>query len=124
MARVLVVGGGDRARELEQSGHVVDGDDGIDAGRLVTLTPRLEGVSVVCWLFGEDDREAVHGATLAALLDYLVDTPVRGVVYERSRAHPRGEEIVARAEAAFRIRCAVISPGDDLAGAVASVLSR
>lgn len=123
MARVLVVGDGERQRELAGSGHVVDDDDGVDPARLVTLTPRLDGVSVVCWLFGEDNRAALHGDTLAALLEYLVDTPVRGVVYERSAAHPGGEEIVARAEETFRLRCAVLSPGEDLAGAVARVLA-
>lgn len=123
MARVLVVGGAERARELASSGHVVEDDEGIDPGRLVTLTPRLEGVSVVCWLFGESGTEALHGDTLAALAEYVVDTPVRGLVYERSVAHPRGEEIVERARETFRIRCAVISPGDDLAAAVESVLA-
>jgi hypothetical protein len=119
----LVVGGAGRARELSESGHVVDGDEDVDPTRLVTLTPRLEGVSVVCWLFGEDDRGALHGDTLAALLEFVVDTPVRGVVYERSADNPGGEEIVARAAETFRIRCAVISPGDGLAGAVDRVLS-
>ena len=123
MARVLVVGGARRAHELASSGHVVDGDEGIDPTRLVTLTPRLEGVSVVCWLFGESGSEALHGDTLAALVEYLVDTPVRGLVYERSDAHPGGEEILARARETFRIKSAVISPGDDLAAAVAGVLA-
>ena len=123
MARVLVVGGGDRARELDGSGHVVDGDEGIDPARLVTLTPRLEGVSVVCWLFGDADSEPLHGHTLAALLEYLVDTPVRGLVYERSDAHPGGEEIVARARETFRMPCVVVAPGEGLAAAVEAVLS-
>lgn len=123
MARVLVVGGAGRARELEGSGHVVEEGDGIDPARLVTLTPRLEGVSVVCWLFGGDDREALHGDTLAALIEYLVDTPVRGLVYERSPTHPGGEEIVARARATFRMRCAALSPGESLPAAVESVLA-
>ena len=123
MARVLVVGGAGRAGELASSGHVVEDGEGIDPGRLVTLTPRLEGVSVVCWLFGDSGAEALHGDTLAALLEYLVDTPVRGLVYERSAEHPGGEEIVSRAVERFRIRSAVVSPGDDLAAAVDSVLA-
>ena len=123
MARVLVVGGADRARELASSGHVVEGDEGIDPARLVTLTPRLEGVSVLCWLFGESGPAALHGETLEALVEYLVDTPVRGLVYERSGAHPGGEQILERARETFRVRAAVISPGDDLADAVADVLA-
>jgi hypothetical protein len=123
MARILVVGGAARAEELAASGHVVEDGDGVDPARLVTLTPRLEAVSVVCWLFGDDGRAALHGHTLAALVEHLVDTPVRGLVYERSVAHPEGEEIVARGRETFRIRCVTVSPGDDLAAAVASVLA-
>ena len=123
MARVLVVGGAGRAAELASSGHVVEEADGVDPERLATLTPRLEGVSVVCWLFGESGSEVLHGNRLASLVEYLVDTPVRGLVYERSANHPEGERIVGRAEEVFRIPCAVVSPGDDLAEAVARVLA-
>jgi hypothetical protein len=82
VARILVVGAPGRARELESSGHVVEDAAGVDPDRLATLTPRLEGVTVVCWLFGEDGRAALHGDRLGTLLEYLVDTPVRGFVYE------------------------------------------
>ena len=124
MARVLVVGGAGRARELAASGHVAEEADGVDPDRLATLTPRLDGVSVVCWLFGESGEAALHGDRLEALVEYLVDTPVRGFVYERSSRHPGGEKIVARARETFRIPCAVVSPGDNLAAAVARVLER
>ena len=123
MARILIVGGPGRGRELAGSGHVVEEAEGVDPDRLVTLTPRLEGVSVVCWLFGESDAEALHGERLAALLEYLVDTPVRGFVYERSRAYPGGEEILARAARTFRLPVTTVAPGDDLAEAVARVLA-
>ena len=122
MARILVVGEPGRAGELESSGHVVEEAVGVDPDRLATLTPRLEGVTVVCWLFGESGSEALHGDRLASLVEYLVDTPVRGLVYERSPEHPGGEEIVARARGTFRIPCVVVSPGDDLAAAVSEVL--
>ncbi len=123
MARVLIVGGAGRAGELAASGHVGEEAVGVDPERLATLTPRLEGVSVLCWLFGDFDVPALHGARLSALLEYLVDTPVRGVVYERAAAHPGGEAIVAQAERTFRMPCATISPGDDLAQAIEKVLS-
>jgi hypothetical protein len=123
VARILVVGAADRAGELASSGHVVEEADGVDPDRLATLTPRLEGVTVVCWLFGESGPEALHGDRLSSLVEYLVDTPVRGLVYERSHEHPGGEQIVARARETFRIPCAVVSPGDDLAAAVERVLS-
>ena len=96
--------------------------DAGDPERLATLTPRLDGVSVVCWLFGEAGSAALHGERLAALVEYLVDTPVRGFVYERSAEHPGGEEVVARGQATFRLPCVVVAPGDDLAAAVTSVL--
>ena len=123
MARLLVVGGAGRAAELASSGHIVEEADGVDPERLATLTPRLEGVSVVCWLFGESESEVLHGNRLASLVEYLVDTPVRGLVYERSADHPGGEEIVTRARERFRIPCVVVSPGDGLAGAVEEVLA-
>ncbi len=123
MARVLVLGAPGAAAALEGSGHVVDEASDVDPPRLVTLTPRLEGVSVLCWLFGDSDDALVHGDRLAALLEHLVDTPVRGIVYERSAEHPVGETIVIEAQKRFRMPCAVVSPGDDLAAAVASVLS-
>ena len=123
MARVLMVGGAGRARELASSGHVVEEADGVEPERLVTVTPRLEGVSVVCWLFGDSGSAALHGDRLASLIEYLVDPPVRGFVYERSAAHPGGEELVERASATFRLPAVVISPADDLAGAVERVLA-
>jgi hypothetical protein len=123
MARILVVGDAGRARQLESSGHVLQDAEGVDPDRLATLTPRLESVSVVCWLFGESGSEALHGDRLESLVEYLVDTPVRGLVYERSPYHARGEEIVARARETFRMPCAVIAPGDDLAAAVSEVLA-
>ena len=108
MARILIVGCGCRGRALAvalvAAGHSVRGtsrrqqgrSDILEAGvegavadpdRLGTLLPVLEGVSVVCWLMGSATGEAaavaeLHGARLSTMLHTLVDTPVRGVVYE------------------------------------------
>ena len=108
MARVLIVGCGCRGRELAaalvRSGHAVRGTtrdrgalEAIDAtgaqgvvgdpDRLATLVPELDGVACVCWLMGTAAGEpeavaALHGPRLRALLEHLVDTPVRGFVYE------------------------------------------
>ncbi len=123
MARVLIVGGGSgRAGELADSGHVVTEATG-DPDRLATLTPQLEDVSVLCWLFGESSAPEMHGERLAALLEYLVDTPVRGFVYERAAQFPDGEDLVRRAEATFRLRTEVLDPGGDVGDAVARVLA-
>jgi hypothetical protein len=122
VARILVVGAPGRARELASSGHVVEEATDADPDRLATITPLLDGVSVVCWLFGESGAEALHGDRLESLVEYPVDTPVRGFVYERSADHPRGEAVVGRAGETFRIPCVVVSPGDDLGEAVRQVL--
>ena len=106
MARVLIVGCGCRgrtlARELAGAGHAVRGTTrrpsrvpdieaaGVEAAvadpdRLGTIVAQLAGVSVVCWLMGTVDADSaadLHGPRLRTLLERLVDTPVRGVVYE------------------------------------------
>jgi uncharacterized protein YbjT (DUF2867 family) len=63
-----------------------------DPDRLATLMPAIEGVAVVCWLLGTVDEPALHGPRLASLLEHLVDTPVRGVVYETGGV-PRPEAL-------------------------------
>jgi hypothetical protein len=54
-----------------------------DPDRLATLVPALAGVTVVCWLMGSaGGAPELHGARLRSLMEHLVDTPVRGLVYE------------------------------------------
>lgn len=108
MARALIVGCGCRGRALASAliadGHATRGTTRdparlgaiaasgaeaviADPDRLGTLTPRLEGVGVLCWLMGSAAGEpeavaALHGSRLRSMLDAIVDSPVRGVVYE------------------------------------------
>jgi nucleoside-diphosphate-sugar epimerase len=104
LARVLIVGCGCRGRALgvalAGAGHAVRGTSrsperlgelettGIepvvaDPERLGTLMPALAGVTIVCWLMASaEDSPDVHGARLRSLMEHLVDTPVRGLVYE------------------------------------------
>ena len=108
MARALIVGCGCRGRALaaalQAEGHGVRGttrDEAsleviaavgaeaviADPNRLSTLTPHLEGMSLLYWLMGTARGEpeslaALHGQRLESLLETLVDTPVRGMVYE------------------------------------------
>jgi nucleoside-diphosphate-sugar epimerase len=106
LARVLIVGCGCRGRALgvalAGAGHAVRGTSrsperlgelettGIepvvaDPERLGTLMPALAGVTIVCWLMASaEDSPDVHGARLRSLMEHLVDTPVRGLVYEAS----------------------------------------
>jgi len=114
MARALIVGCGCRgqalARTLRADGLEVRGttrssnrlEDIEDAGadgvvadpyRLATLTPLLESVSVVVWPFGSatgtpEEVEAIHGPRLETLLTKLVDSGVRGLVYEANGSVP------------------------------------
>jgi hypothetical protein len=108
MARVLIVGGEDRAAALAQAlldeGYAVrlvldplsaargapPGSAevaGGDPDRPGTLKPALEHVAVACWLFGsapggEDRVGALHGARLERFLHQTIDSSVRGLLYE------------------------------------------
>ena len=54
-----------------------------DPDRLATLVPALAGVTVVCWLMGGAvGSPEVNGPRLATFAEHLVDTPVRGLIYE------------------------------------------
>jgi uncharacterized protein YbjT (DUF2867 family) len=112
VARVLIVGCGCRGRELawelRAAGHAVRGTTRArehtaeieaagaepvlaDPNRLGTVMTQLHGVTLVCWLMGSAEggtAEALHGPRLRTLLERLVDTPVRGVVYEAAGSIP------------------------------------
>ena len=114
MARVLIVGCGCRgqalARDLIEIGHPVRGTTrdparaaelgaaGIEAVvadpyRLATLMPHVANTSVMCWLMASaagDDVEALHRTRLQTVLERLVDSPVRGMVYEAAGSLPTG----------------------------------
>jgi predicted dinucleotide-binding enzyme len=118
MARVLIVGCGCRgqalARALSEADHAVRvrgtsraggaaieeaGAEAViaDPDRLATLMPAIEGVSVVCWLMGTAEDEALHAERLESMLEHIVDTPVRGLVYETGGiARPDGEAAARR----------------------------
>ena len=140
MARVLVVGCGCRGRELgselASAGHFVRGTSRTSEGaalvegagiegviadplRLGTVLPALAGVTVVVWLFGRVDSPELHGSRLSALLEKLVDSGVRGFVYEDGP----GAHLVRDAGERWRMPVAV-APSDGLPAAVESVLSK
>lgn len=124
MARILIVGCGCRGRALGSAlldaGHQVRGTSrspegrvaiartGIEAveadpDRLGTLLPGLADVSAVCWLMGTAGGAAVdalHGPRWQSMLERLVDTPVRGAVYEG--AGTVAPELLASGAAAAR----------------------
>lgn len=73
-----------RVRDLEAAGAeavLADPD------RMATVAPALEHVAVVCVLLGsarggEQQLAALHGTRLDMLLTRILDSAVRGVVYE------------------------------------------
>lgn len=95
-----------------------------DPDRVGTLTAALDAVTVVCWLMGSahgapDRVAALHGPRWEAFLSKIVDTTVRGVVYEAAgsagpASFEHGREIAAIAGRTWEIPLAVV--GADPAG--------
>jgi uncharacterized protein YbjT (DUF2867 family) len=139
MARALIVGCGCRGRRLGErlieEGWAVRGT-GRAEGSLVsieaagiepaladperpgTLLDLVGDVAVVLWLFGcagggREPLEAIHGPRLERFLEKLVDTPVRGFVYESAGTAPpellrEGEATVRAASERWRIPAATL----------------
>lgn len=145
MARALLVGCGCRARELGRElladGWQVRGtarersafDEITSAGiepaladpdRVGSVLDHVGDVTVVAWLLGSargdvEQVAALHGPRLERVLEELVDTPVRGFVYEAAGAAParlldRGAELVREAGGRWRIPVALLDadPGE------------
>lgn len=134
MARALIVGCGCFGRELGGEllgrGWEVRGTSRSQAGldsieeaglepaladpdRPGTILDLIGDVTAVVWLLGSavDEPEviaAIHGPRLESLLERLVDTPVRGFVYEavggvQDARLAEGRGVVERAGATWRI---------------------
>lgn len=135
MARALLVGCGCRGRELggrllaagwqvrgttrSESGLAAIERAGIEAAiadpdRVGTVLEHIDGVGALGWLLGSASSErervaALHGPRLERLCEELVDTPVRGIVYEAAGSAPaealrEGERVLAVAVDRWRIR--------------------
>jgi uncharacterized protein YbjT (DUF2867 family) len=103
-----------------------------DPDRIGSLLYAFDGVTVVCWLLGSatgpgDRVEALNGTRLKMLFAKLVDTTVRGVLYEaagavEASALARGREVAARASETWEIPVALLEadPGDAVAWAQAA----
>jgi uncharacterized protein YbjT (DUF2867 family) len=138
MARALIVGCGCSGRalgsELRDEGWEVRGtsrtEEGLAAIEAAGIEPAradpeqpgtildlVGDVTVVLWLLGSAkgssaDLEAIHGPRLEGLLERLVDTPVRGFVYEGvgtvdAEFLAGGAELVRKAGETWRIPVAV-----------------
>jgi hypothetical protein len=103
LARALIVGCGCRGRALgnalQEAGWLARGTSRTEAGakaiqeagiepaiadpdRIITVLDAIEGVSLIYWLFGTVPDPELHGPRLERLLEEIVDTPVRALVYE------------------------------------------
>ena len=90
-----------------------------DLDRVGTVLEHVADVAVVYLLLGSatgapDDVAAIHGPRLERLMEKLVDTPVRGVVYEavgsvRPELLEAGAEIVRTASGTWHIPVAVVA---------------
>jgi len=140
LARALIVGCGCRGRLLGEGllgeGWAVRGtsrrEEGLtpieaagiepalaDPGRPGTVLDLVGDVTVVCWLLGSATGErdavaAIHGSRLERILERLVDTPVRGFLYEGAGSVDaacleRGGVAVDAAAATWRIPVATLS---------------
>jgi uncharacterized protein YbjT (DUF2867 family) len=144
VARILIVGCGGRgqalARALVADGHVVRGTSRDprrfadieaagaepylgDPDRIMTLMDALAATTIVCWLMGSatgDDEKvrALHGGRLRMLCEKVVDTPVRGLLYEAAGSVPfawreEGELIARGARATWNIPLEVLTTEPD-----------
>jgi nucleoside-diphosphate-sugar epimerase len=147
VARALIVGCGCRGRELgrelRDGGWEVRGTSrdeaaldvieeaglepaAADPDRPGTILELCGDVAVVVWLLGSaagapELVAAIHGPRLERLLEKLVDTPVRGFVYESGGSVAPvllrdGREIVGRAATRWRIPVGFIEEGRDQSG--------
>jgi uncharacterized protein YbjT (DUF2867 family) len=157
VARALIVGCGCRGRELGEKllaeGWAVRGtsrrEEGLEAieaagieavladpDRPGTILELVNDVAVLILLLGsatgsEEELRAIHGPRLERLMEHLVETPVRGVVYEGTEG---GAEIVRAAERIWHIPAITLSPkpsqsphsgdADGLAGEMRTLLGR
>ena len=155
MARALIVGCGCRGRELgaqlladgwavRGTSRRAEGLEAIEAAgiepasadpdRPGTILELVADVAVLVLLLGnaegsEEELEAIHGPRLERLMEHLVETPVRGVLYEGTE---RGEQIVRNAAQTWRIpvrilpkpsQPAYMAGSDGLAGEVRAALA-
>jgi uncharacterized protein YbjT (DUF2867 family) len=124
MARILIVGCGGRgqalARSLREAGHALRGatrteerfeairDAGAepylgDPDRIASLMDGLIATTIVVYLMGSaegDNAHDLHAGRLRMLCEKVVDTPVRGLVYEA--AGTVGDEVLRQGEAIVR----------------------
>jgi nucleoside-diphosphate-sugar epimerase len=148
MARALIVGcgcrGGELGRELRERGWQVRGTSrdpaklaeieasGIEAvvadpDLVASVLEQIEGVTLIVWLLGRasgsaESLAALHGPRLERVLEEIVDTPVRGFVYEAAGTVAeaelrRGARAVEEASRRWRIPVELVGADPGTPGA-------
>lgn len=146
MARALIVGCGCRGRlvgrQLIAEGWAVRGtsrrEEGLaeiekagiepalaDPDRPGTILELVDDVAVLVLLLGSasgsgEELAALHGPRLERLMEHLVETPVRGVVYEGTAG---GSQVVRAAGRTWRIPVDVITAERSAAAAAKEILA-
>lgn len=96
-----------------------------DPDRVGTVLELVADVAVLVLLFGnlegsEEEREALHGPRLERLLEHLVETPVRAILYEGTAG---GEEVLRAAARTWRIPVEILGPDADPEAVAEAVLA-
>jgi uncharacterized protein YbjT (DUF2867 family) len=146
VARALIVGCGCRGRlvgsQLIGEGWAVRGtsrrEEGLaaieaagieaalaDPDRPGTILELVNDVAVLVLLLGsargsEEELAAIHGPRLERLMEHLVETPVRGVVYEGTAG---GNKIVRAASQTWRIPVEILTEHGSAASVVKEILA-
>jgi len=146
LARALIVGCGCRGRELGRdllaTGWAVRGTSRREAGLAAIEAAGIEAaladpdqpgtvlelvgdVAVLVLLLGgakgsEEQLAAIHGPRLERLMERLVETPVRGIVYEGTA---NGEEVVLAAARTWHIPVEIVGGETDVAATATAMLA-
>ncbi len=73
--------------------------------------PALDHVAIVCVLLGSARGPDLHASRLSMLLTRMIDTTIRGVVYEApADEHVSGAELLRRSCERSRIPYALLEP--------------
>jgi hypothetical protein len=117
MARVLIIDSGSRIAAAEaalsEAGYAVRSVTPDLAGDIVDA---LENVTVVAYLLGDATDPATHDEMLETVLLKVVDTGVRGFVYEPASDEPNAH--VEHAIATWHLSVAELDSGEDFGTAL------
>jgi hypothetical protein len=123
MARVLIVDDGARLAEAEtalvDAGYAVRSVCPHLAGDVVA---QLENVTVVAWLMAAAEDPAANDEMLETVLLKVVDTGVRGFVFESPGGQPNRH--IVHAMRTWHLPVAELADGDEFAAALTTAVNR